>query len=685
MIASAEEVSSSLVREYLSRKGLGRTLACMDEEHPRTEFSINNRSNLRQMLNIEDLYRKNKAQSFPLKTLLEIIVKHHIEQLDSHKTVGEDSKPLICVQTVRSTAVSAAETPSIMDDTQANQINPPLFTIKHSQKGSDQERLSRNIQTDVLAHDSEYRKSQPWMPSLQDNENIIQKHSDKNAFINEATQKSRTNRVRRGMMVGPTPQDSNRRRQSQRVEASQTLFRREEENKCSLDGHLVTGINQKSLESTAAGISSAKELLNASGRIQSETSYGITRQSPLNTKKLKTRANVSDLDASDMVLDDIDDDDLQEFSKVSIQRTVAECHYARRPMDQHTAMELKTVLLGSSLNCFSAEWRNQGFTFSDADDLRYGIVQRKGGPCGVLASIQVIVLKKLLFENPEFTENSLQLLRPSNTARRKCLVSALAEVLWKAGEERQATIAINSGTNHFIASGQYRSEGVLEKIICLIVDNFKDLQLILEQHIEQFETGTLGCILLTISAVLTRSIEKVREDMDMPTSTLIGAHGYCTQELVNLLICGKAISNVFDGDLELNSGSSNTTLLKGIKSHCDVGFLSLFEHYNVCKVGAYLKTPTYPIWVVCSESHFSVLFSLQRELLTNEDKSLEFDLYYYDGLANQQEEIRLTVSVGKSTQSLQEIDNDLIPPLDLCIRTRWKDAVVDWNDTEPLL
>lgn len=39
--------------------------------------------------------------------------------------------------------------------------------------------------------------------------------------------------------------------------------------------------------------------------------------------------------------------------------------------------ELKVVLLGSSLNCFSVEWRNQGFTFSEAHDLRYGIVQKK--------------------------------------------------------------------------------------------------------------------------------------------------------------------------------------------------------------------------------------------------------------------------------------------------------------------
>lgn len=217
------------------------------------------------------------------------------------------------------------------------------------------------------------------------------------------------------------------------------------------------------------------------------------------------------------------------------------------------------------------------------------------------------------------------------------------------------------------------------------MENLKDLELVLEQHVEQFEPGMLGCVLLTVSAVLSRSIQKVQEDMDVPTTTLIGAHGYCTQELVNLLLCGRAVSNVFDDDVELDSGNGNMTLLKGIKGHCDVGLLSLFEHYNICKVGAYLKTPRYPIWVVCSESHFSVLFGLQRELLTNEGGGTEFDLYYFDGLANQQEEIRLTVSVGRLSQSSQEVDADLTPPLELCIRTRWKDARVGWNDTEPIL
>lgn len=60
-------------------------------------------------------------------------------------------------------------------------------------------------------------------------------------------------------------------------------------------------------------------------------------------------------------------------------------------------------------------------------------------------------------------------------------------------------------------------------------------------------------------------------------------------------------------------------------------------------MGTFLKTPRYPIWVVCSESHFSVLFSLKRELLSDWKAERRFDMYYYDGLAKQDEEIKLTV------------------------------------------
>ncbi|EDO33759.1 predicted protein [Nematostella vectensis] len=193
----------------------------------------------------------------------------------------------------------------------------------------------------------------------------------------------------------------------------------------------------------------------------------------------------------------------------------------------------------------------------------------------------------------------------------------------------------------------------------------------------QFEgDGRSGCILLLYSAILTRTIKKVISDMDEPTNRLMGAHGYCTQEMVNLLMTGRAASNAFDNVIELDSGGGKKMLLKGIDRQSDIGLLSLFEHYGSCQVGGNFKTPRLPIWVVCSESHFSVLFSLDKDLLTDCKK---FDLYYYDGLARQDEEIRLTVECPEYDEG------DLVPPLELVIRTRWKKATVSWNGSDPIL
>ena len=123
-----------------------------------------------------------------------------------------------------------------------------------------------------------------------------------------------------------------------------------------------------------------------------------------------------------------------------------------------------------------------------------------------------------------------------------------------------------------------------------------------------------------------------------------------------------------------------------------MGFLTLFEAYGHAEVGQRLKRPTAPVWVVCSESHYSVLFSLEARRCTAAGEgattggSTPFDLHYYDGLANQDEPIRLTVDPSPASAQLgPDDDGDLIPPLDLVVRTKWRGAAVDWNGTDPIL
>lgn len=54
--------------------------------------------------------------------------------------------------------------------------------------------------------------------------------------------------------------------------------------------------------------------------------------------------------------------------------------------------------------------------------------------------------------------------------------------------------------------------------------------------------------------------------------------------------------------------------VKGISTTVEVGFLTLLEALNLCKVGQYLKCPKWPIWVVGSESHYTVLFALETKV-----------------------------------------------------------------------
>ncbi|XP_058878256.1 probable ubiquitin carboxyl-terminal hydrolase MINDY-4 isoform X2 [Acipenser ruthenus] len=533
--ALVEEVAASLVREYLSRKGLKKTISIMDQELPRTNSSVNNRNDLRRVLKLESLYKMNKAQEIPLKAMLEIIVKHCLETQNMTNTRTEDC--LFQKNTEPKSRSSVMSSVSVCD-------------ISDEEKGGSTA-VSNQSKTDV------YRK--------------------------------------------------------------------------------------KSTASPKADV--------------------------LQMKLMK--------------LDDInDEEEFCELSRVPVFSSTSRLNVAAHPIDLNLAVDLKNILFGSSFACFNDEWKIQSFPFNDLPDLRYGIVQKKGGPCGVLASVQACVLQKLLFEETSSSSKS-QRLQPSDSHRSKKLALAVADILWRAGDRKKAVVALSSGEKQFIPAGRYKSDGILETIILHTVSSQEDLPLFLEQNIHQFEVGPYGCILLTVSAILSRSTDLVIRDFDVPTNSLIGAHGYCTQELVNLLLTGRAVSNVFNDVIELDSGNGNSTVLNGITGRSDIGLLSLFEHYNLCKVGSYLKSPKYPIWVICSESHFSVLFCVQKELMNDWRMERRFDLYYYDELANQQEEIRLTVDTYQNY--VADAENDLIPPIEHCIRTKWNGAVVDWNGAEPLL
>ncbi|WCJ43372.1 Ubiquitin carboxyl-terminal hydrolase MINDY-3 [Euphorbia peplus] len=303
-----------------------------------------------------------------------------------------------------------------------------------------------------------------------------------------------------------------------------------------------------------------------------------------------------------------------------------------KALSNEEANQLFSMVFGSVVSKdILAQWSNQGIRFSPDPETSMGLVQHEGGPCGVLATIQAFVLKYLLFSSDEnLSSGRLNRSRYAalnnfasltEDAKASALVRSMGEILFLCGSNKRAVIATLDTTIGFETEGSTLDDTIAKALECLTIESALDLQKVL--RIESFTShaialqrlhtmlpvfqSRMGALLFLISALLSRGLDTVQADRDDPSLPLVTApFGHASQEIVNLLLCGQAVPNVFDGRMDLGGGMC----LKGISTNVEVGFLTLLESLNFCKVGLNLKCPKWPIWVVGSESHYTVLFAL---------------------------------------------------------------------------
>ncbi|KAK1932986.1 hypothetical protein X943_001710 [Babesia divergens] len=282
-------------------------------------------------------------------------------------------------------------------------------------------------------------------------------------------------------------------------------------------------------------------------------------------------------------------------------------------------------------------WCKQGFRFQDDPNLFWGLKQIYGGPCGVLASIQAYMLHCVLFHNAmygslerlmedETVDAVLMKLRtiyinfirlnhpdfPEEWLHIPSLLEALCAVLYNATPASKYTIILfepftRQGAGNIIHTIIYNSNYIIKEF-----NSVADVATHLLQNIHLLMCE-MGVISFTLSLIATRGVENVQNDMDDAMQPLVGMYGHSTQELVNLMLQGKAVSNVFDGEKVIQDNDRSDTLkLKGITKEAQIGFLTELEARRYCKVGSYYKNPKLPIWVISSHSHYTVLFGIDN-------------------------------------------------------------------------
>ncbi|MCI4391329.1 hypothetical protein PGIGA_G00132870 [Pangasianodon gigas] len=283
----------------------------------------------------------------------------------------------------------------------------------------------------------------------------------------------------------------------------------------------------------------------------------------------------------------------------------------------------------------------QGFVFSETE--HSALEQFEGGPCAVIAPVQAFLLKNILFNMESSNWRNI-----SEEEQRLALCSTLTEILVSAciGKTHNfclATWAPSKSTdeNRDITEdhtepessqnthtqqqqqqptalaaeelGFERFHSMVHKRTLKTVAELKEIILSL------YDTwrNKFGVLLFLYSVILTKGIENIKNEIEDTSEPLIDpVYGHGSQSLINLLVTGHAVSNVWNGDREC-SGMK----LHGIHEQAAVGFLTLMESLRYCKVGSFLKSPKFPIWILGSETHLSVFFTKEMSLVAPESPS----------------------------------------------------------------
>ncbi|CAD8098340.1 unnamed protein product [Paramecium sonneborni] len=350
----------------------------------------------------------------------------------------------------------------------------------------------------------------------------------------------------------------------------------------------------------------------------------------------------------------------------------------RKPQQKSITQPIKQLLFQGIMNGLPKSW-SQPFIFKDEPTF-FGLHQLEGGPCGVLASVQAYYLKHFLFSQTIYSKTSI---------KQNCLIAALSDIFYKCNKER-LILTIPTRDSSMSQAISIESCDQLEYQI----KSLNYLYEVLLEHSTLF-FGQNGVTLFFYSLILTKGVEQIMLEMDSATNPLIGNHGHCTQEAVNLMLTGKAVSNCFDGCKQIED-----LKIKGVEQRSEIGFLTIFEHFQYLEVGKNLKEPLLPIWVICKEYHYSVIFGCNNDVIQDKPylkKNLkEFDLVFFDGLNNPDDLIIITIrrfgaQLGKQKKKIQiegvqfDSSEKVTPLIEYLLKTKYGELELDWNDSMPIL
>ncbi|CAD7081547.1 unnamed protein product [Hermetia illucens] len=369
------------------------------------------------------------------------------------------------------------------------------------------------------------------------------------------------------------------------------------------------------------------------------------------------------------------------------------------PITKEIAVELRQLVFGTAAAPPRGEWTRTGLTFNSPNqDLAYGLRNQRNGTRGLYTVIQGFIIKYLLFERRVHGKrpNAEELLRPNAQQQTEALLATMVEILMIIAEKSKVTIVLPGNEAYIPHSISYFQDSVTEKLHLYEMKKPDEILAFLRRNISHFtEDPGPGALLFLYSAVFTRTLAKVRTDLDgSKGSYLVGPLEEGSLNIVTLLLTGRATPYLHNGVVYAGDEQNYAAPQYGVLNRSALGLL-LWEgdkrSYSGRQPGSRLKTPSLPIWVTLCGTHYGIVFNTNSDLLRNYHAESRFDLHYYNCSGchvlvtvdnrHQHENAsfmlqRKTVSSQNRDHPLQQRDDTGSTPLERLIHTKWEDASI---------
>jgi hypothetical protein len=135
------------------------------------------------------------------------------------------------------------------------------------------------------------------------------------------------------------------------------------------------------------------------GAFDTANPCAITR--PIEATQLRIRRPKSSAYQTDIIVDDFNADEFDSEDELSVPVSNLSTWAQSRgtPISSQILQDLNSIIFPPrGKSTFGEEWLGKGFVFRDEEELKYGLIQLKGGPCGLLAAVQAFIVRHLVYE-----------------------------------------------------------------------------------------------------------------------------------------------------------------------------------------------------------------------------------------------------------------------------------------------